>query len=94
MIDAVAVEGLNQRTLGPQYKALPPSSWGHTVESFLATSPRLSEFTTPVLTLDRARIASNIAVMSDWTAHAGVLLAPHGKTSMAPSTVETATRRR
>ncbi|CCQ15755.1 putative uncharacterized protein [Rhodococcus sp. AW25M09] len=84
MIDADAVEGLDQRTLGPQHKALPPSSWGHTVESFLATSPRLSEFTTPVLTLDRARIASNISVMADWTARAGLLLAPHGKTSMAP----------
>ncbi|OZD02340.1 amino acid deaminase [Rhodococcus sp. 06-235-1A] len=84
MIDAVAVEGLNQRTLGPEHKALPPRSWGHTVESFLATTPRLSEFTTPVLTLDRARIASNISVMAEWTARAGVLLAPHGKTSMSP----------
>lgn len=84
MIDTDAVEALSRRVLGPEYKALPPRSWGHTIESFLATSPRLSEFTTPVLTLDRARIASNISVMAEWTARAGVLLAPHGKTSMAP----------
>ncbi|OZC73868.1 amino acid deaminase [Rhodococcus sp. 06-418-5] len=84
MIDTDAVEALSRRVLGPEHKALPPRSWGHTIESFLATSPRLSEFTTPVLTLDRARIASNISVMAEWTARAGVLLAPHGKTSMAP----------
>ena len=84
MIDAAAVEALNQRILGPEHKALPPRSWGHTVESFLTTDPRLSEFTTPLLTLDRSRIASNISVMADWAARAGMLLAPHGKTSMAP----------
>ncbi len=84
MIDIGAVEALGQRMLGPEHKALPPRSWGQTVQDFLATSPRLSEFTTPVLTLDRQRIASNISVMADWTAQAGVLLAPHGKTSMAP----------
>ena len=84
MIDTDAVEALSRRVLGPEHKALPPRSWGQTIESFLATSPRLSEFTTPVLTLDRARIASNISVMAEWTARAGVLLAPHGKTSMAP----------
>lgn len=84
MIDTDAVEALNRRVLGPEHKALPPRSWGHTIESFLATSPRLSEFTTPILTLDRERIASNISVMAEWTARAGVLLAPHGKTSMAP----------
>ncbi|MGF0313679.1 amino acid deaminase [Rhodococcus sp. IEGM1428] len=84
VIDTDAVEELSRRTLGPEHKSLPPRSWGHTVESFLGTAPRLSEFTTPVLTLDRARMASNISVMADWTARAGVLLAPHGKTSMAP----------
>ncbi|WP_415977116.1 amino acid deaminase [Rhodococcus sp. 077-4] len=84
VIDIGAVEALGQRMLGPEHKALPPRSWGQTVQDFLATSPRLSEFTTPVLTLDRQRIASNISVMADWTAQAGVLLAPHGKTSMAP----------
>ena len=83
MIDVDAVAGLSRRILGPEYKSLPPRSWGHTVESFLATSPLLSEFTTPVLTLDRARLARNIAVMADWTERAGMLLAPHGKTSMA-----------
>ena len=84
MIDTDAVDALTQRTLGPEHKSLPPSAWGQTVEDFLATSPTLSQFTTPTLTLDRGRIASNVAVMAEWTAQAGFLLAPHGKTTMAP----------
>lgn len=84
MIDTRAVDALTQRTLGPEHKSLPPSAWGQTVEKFLATSPALSEFTTPTLTLDRGRIASNVAVMAEWTTRAGFLLAPHGKTTMAP----------
>lgn len=84
VIDTIAVDALTQRILGPEHKSLPPGAWGLTVEKFLATSPALSEFTTPILTLDRARIASNVAVMAEWTARAGFLLAPHGKTTMAP----------
>jgi D-serine deaminase-like pyridoxal phosphate-dependent protein len=84
VIDTDAVDALTQRILGPEHKSLPPRAWGQTVETFLATSPTLSEFTTPTLTLDRRRIASNVAVMAEWTTRAGFLLAPHGKTTMAP----------
>ncbi|OZE26869.1 amino acid deaminase [Rhodococcus sp. 05-2254-5] len=84
MIDTAGVEALSRRLLGPEHKSLPARSWGQSAESFLATAPRLSEFTTPVLTLDRTRIASNVDVMAQWTEKAGVLLAPHGKTTMAP----------
>jgi D-serine deaminase-like pyridoxal phosphate-dependent protein len=41
-------------------------------------------FTMPVMVLHEAALARNIAVMAAYCAAAGVDLAPHGKTSMAP----------
>ena len=41
-------------------------------------------FTMPVLVLREAAVARNIAAMADYCAVAGVRLAPHGKTTMAP----------
>ncbi|MFJ4657519.1 amino acid deaminase [Nocardia sp. NPDC088792] len=70
--------------LGPQHKSLPPAAWGLTVREFLATAPHLDELQTPVLTMDRAALDANLAVMADWARTAGVRLAPHGKTSMSP----------
>jgi D-serine deaminase-like pyridoxal phosphate-dependent protein len=43
-----------------------------------------SAFTMPLLVLRESALAHNIAVMADWCANAGVRLAPHGKTTMAP----------
>jgi D-serine deaminase-like pyridoxal phosphate-dependent protein len=39
---------------------------------------------TPVLTLDQRRLGHNIDAMAQWVADRGMLLAPHGKTTMAP----------
>ncbi|WP_433724765.1 amino acid deaminase [Nocardia sp. CA-129566] len=83
-IDEKAVAALADRTLGPEHKGLPPAAWGRTVREFLDAAPYLDEFETPVLTVDRAAVAANVAVMADWAATAGVRLAPHGKTTMAP----------
>ncbi|WP_330253993.1 amino acid deaminase [Nocardia sp. NBC_00565] len=83
-IDEKAVAALADRTLGPEHKGLPPAAWGRTVREFLDAAPHLDEFETPVLTVDRAAVAANVAVMADWAAAAGVRLAPHGKTTMAP----------
>ncbi|WP_280267071.1 amino acid deaminase [Nocardia wallacei] len=83
-IDVTAVAALSDRTLGPEHKSLPPSAWGLTAREFLATAPHLDDFATPVLTVDRAALDSNLAVMADWAAAAGVRLAPHGKTTMSP----------
>lgn len=71
-------------TLGPQHKSLPPSAWGATTEEFLAGKPRLSSISTPVLTLDQRRMDHNIDAMARWVSDRGMLLAPHGKTTMAP----------
>ncbi|MEV0295389.1 amino acid deaminase [Nocardia sp. NPDC050710] len=83
-IDEKAVAALADRRLGPEHKGLPPAAWGRTVRDFLATAPYLDDFQTPLLTIDRAAVAVNIAVMGDWAETAGVRLAPHGKTTMAP----------
>ncbi|WP_280235249.1 amino acid deaminase [Nocardia cyriacigeorgica] len=83
-IDEQAVAALADRVLGPEHKGLPPAAWGRTAAEYLATEPHLDGFQTPLLTIDRAAVAGNIAVMADWAAAAGVRLAPHGKTTMAP----------
>ncbi|MDT5069334.1 MAG: hypothetical protein QOK02_5489 [Mycobacterium sp.] len=70
--------------LGPQYKSIPSTAWGSTVAEFLAGAPRLSSISTPVLTLDQRRVDHNIDAMARWVAERGMLLAPHGKTTMAP----------
>ncbi|WP_194818801.1 amino acid deaminase [Nocardia sp. XZ_19_385] len=83
-IDEKAVAALEDRTLGPEHKGLPPAAWGRTVRQFLDSEPALDGFETPVLTIDRSAVASNIAVLADWAAASGVRLAPHGKTTMSP----------
>ncbi|MFV0373020.1 alanine racemase [Microbacterium sp.] len=59
--------------------------WGQRREDVLHRRPALGEFATPLLTLDRTALAHNTAVMSEWARSQGVLLAPHGKTTMAPA---------
>ena len=45
------------------------------------THPAIVDF---LKTVDRAALDSNVSVMADWARSAGVRLAPHGKTTMAP----------
>lgn len=66
-------------------KSLPAAAAGLTAAEFLATRPRLSSFATPLLVLTSAVIDANIARMAAWCAERGVEIAPHGKTTMAPS---------
>jgi len=73
------------RPLSVQDKSFPPSAHGRTWEQFLATGPARSDFATPLLTLDAGAMVHNVARMADWAQEAGVLLAPHGKTTMAPA---------
>ncbi|MGW5313417.1 amino acid deaminase [Nocardia thailandica] len=83
-IDRDAVAALADTVLGPHHKAVPPSAWGRTVGEYLDTATELAHWQTPVLTLDAGALAANTALMADWAAAAGLLLAPHGKTTMAP----------
>ncbi len=76
---------ITDATLSALDKSLPAAADGRTAAAFLATRPRLSSFATPLLVLTSATIDANIARMAVWCAERGVELAPHGKTTMAPS---------
>jgi D-serine deaminase-like pyridoxal phosphate-dependent protein len=85
LIDTHAVNALRARTIGPEHKSVPPHAWGRSIEEFVREAPSATSFQTPLLTLDDKRITHNIEVMAAWAAEAGVKLAPHGKTTMAPA---------
>ncbi|MFJ6384244.1 alanine racemase [Kitasatospora sp. NPDC092039] len=80
-----AVAALADEPLDWRFKAAPPQSWGRATREWLATGPTLSSLGTPLLTLDAAALDHNVRTMADWCAKAGVALAPHGKTTMAPA---------
>ncbi|MFF2542259.1 amino acid deaminase [Kitasatospora sp. NPDC058063] len=80
-----AVAALADEPLDWRFKAAPPQSWGRSTREWLATGPTLSSLGTPMLTLDGAAVDHNVRTMADWCSKAGVALAPHGKTTMAPA---------
>ncbi|MHA7985790.1 type III PLP-dependent enzyme domain-containing protein [Rathayibacter sp. CAU 1779] len=71
--------------LTPRDNSLPVRAAGMTIADFLATSPDLSEFWTPLVALDDAAMTHNVSVMDEWTRARGLELMPHGKTTMAPA---------
>lgn len=79
-----AWDTLRAERLSELDKALPTAAAGLTAAEFLATRPRLSAFTTPVMTLDQSALEDNVTAMAGWCAAHGVELAPHGKTTMSP----------
>jgi D-serine deaminase-like pyridoxal phosphate-dependent protein len=84
-LDTAAVAALADRTVSWQDKALPPAFWGRTVKEVLADRPRLSALPTPLFTLSSPGLEHNVATMARWCTAHGVALAPHGKTTMAPT---------
>ncbi|MFF4342555.1 amino acid deaminase [Kitasatospora sp. NPDC001540] len=84
-IDTAAVAALADEILDFRFKAVPADAWGRTVRDWLATRPTLDGLGTPLLTLDAAALAHNLHTMAAWCRDAGVRLAPHGKTTMAPA---------
>ncbi|MFI5954323.1 amino acid deaminase [Cryptosporangium sp. NPDC051539] len=71
--------------LGPEQKAVPASAWGRTGADFVAGEPGLATLPTPLVTLDAGALSNNRAALAQWAERTGVDLAPHGKTTMAPS---------
>lgn len=67
-----------------QHKSVPAAFWGHSADEVAASRPALSQFATPIMTLDRAASDANTAVMFAWCRERGLELAPHGKTTMSP----------
>jgi D-serine deaminase-like pyridoxal phosphate-dependent protein len=84
-IDPAALAELGTVVLGWRHKAIGPAGQGLRCAEFLAGRPRLSDFQTPLLTLDRRALTRNRELMAHWCAESGVEIAPHGKTTMAPS---------
>ncbi|MFJ7207032.1 amino acid deaminase [Streptomyces sp. NPDC098789] len=84
-IDHAALSALADEPLDWRFKALPDAARGLTVGQYLATGPALHDLGTPLLTLDAGALAHNTRTMADWCRRAGVVLAPHGKTTMAPA---------
>ena len=75
---------MDETALGPWAKSFPPSSWGTSIQDFVGTRPRLSDFATPLLTIDGHASAHNVSLMASWLTERGLRIAPHGKTTMAP----------
>ncbi|MFR9795291.1 amino acid deaminase [Streptomyces sp. MS06] len=69
-----------------RFRGLPPDAGGLTVGELAAQRRNLftGGFTTPVLTLSAERLEHNLKLMQAYTSRHGLVLAPHGKTSMAP----------
>ncbi|QFG23417.1 amino acid deaminase [Actinomadura sp. WMMB 499] len=84
-IDGGAVDALGGERLDWRFKAVPASADGMSVADVRAAPIPLDAFGTPLLTLDAGALDHNIAAMAAWTRDAGVDLAPHGKTTMAPA---------
>ena len=84
-IDRAAVAALGEEHLDWRFKALPPEAWGRTAQAYVASSPHLADLGTPLLTLDAGALDHNLRTMAAWCRGAGVALAPHGKTTMAPA---------
>ncbi|WP_380281488.1 amino acid deaminase [Kitasatospora purpeofusca] len=84
-LDTRAVAALAEEVLDWRFKALPPAAAGLTVRQYLDTGPGLADLGTPLLTLDAGALDHNLRTMARWCADAGVALAPHGKTTMAPA---------
>ncbi|MEJ1921801.1 alanine racemase [Microbacterium sp. KHB019] len=72
-------------TLGPWAKAFPARSHGLRLSEIPDAGLSLSEFSTPVMTLHEQSVAHNEQAVFDWARDVGVVLAPHGKTTMAPA---------
>ncbi|KAB2382695.1 alanine racemase [Actinomadura montaniterrae] len=83
-IDAKALDALDGEPLDWRFKAIPASAQGMTVAQARDARLPLDDFGTPLLTLDAGALDHNVRLMADWVSAAGMELAPHGKTTMAP----------
>lgn len=71
--------------LGSWTKGFPAHAAGLALSEVPAAGLHLSDLVTPVLTVHEAALTHNEATVFGWAAAQGILLAPHGKTTMAPA---------
>jgi D-serine deaminase-like pyridoxal phosphate-dependent protein len=85
-VDAEALRRLGEERIDWRFKGMPADAAGMTVAELAGERRNLFEggFHPPLVTLDAGALEHNLATMRDWCERHGVLLAPHGKTTMAP----------
>lgn len=71
--------------LGSWAKAFPARTYGMRLSEIADAGLTLSEFGTPVMTVQTDALAHNERTVFEWAAEQGIGLAPHGKTTMAPA---------
>jgi D-serine deaminase-like pyridoxal phosphate-dependent protein len=78
---------MNDEVIDWRWKGFPALPAGQRVSEFVAGRPSLFDagFSWPIATLSASAIDSNVALLATWCEANGVLLAPHGKTTMAPA---------
>jgi D-serine deaminase-like pyridoxal phosphate-dependent protein len=86
VINADAVAALRAEQIDWRFKGMPAWAYGSSVGELAKSGLDLFDggFVGPLVVLDEPALAHNIRVMADWCASAGLALAPHGKTTMAP----------
>jgi D-serine deaminase-like pyridoxal phosphate-dependent protein len=79
--------GFDDEVLDWRWKGFPALPAGLRVSEFVASRPSLFDagFSWPVATLRASAIDHNVGVLATWCEDNGVLLAPHGKTTMMPA---------
>jgi D-serine dehydratase len=84
--DRAAVARLADEWLPPGTKGIPLATDGLTVEEFVTAGidALAGELPTPLLLIRETALEGNIATMAAFCERHGALLAPHGKTTMAP----------
>ena len=71
--------------LGVAHKSVPPGMWGRRASEVAAQRLPVDAFATPLLVFDRSASDANVALLIAWARERGLELAPHGKTTMAPT---------
>lgn len=71
--------------LGAWAKGFPARASGLRLSEVADADLRLSDLVTPVLTVQESALAHNEDTVFSWARVQGVVLAPHGKTTMAPA---------
>lgn len=85
-VTASPVAALADDPIDLRYKGLAPTVPDASLADLAARRPLLVEagFSFPLLTIDRVAVEHNITALADWCRERGVLLAPHGKSTMSP----------
>ncbi|WEK62400.1 MAG: amino acid deaminase [Candidatus Microbacterium colombiense] len=71
--------------VGAWTKGFPARVHGRRLSEIADAGLHLSDLVTPVLTVHASALTHNESTVLDWARDQGVLLAPHGKTTMAPA---------